>query len=234
MFNVTRPQSVPECLTKGKYNAKEVVDILKEMFYEKCYLCERDEIQDTEIEHLIPHEKNVQLKYDWVNLFYSCSRCNSIKSNKHKGIIDCSDSSINVFGLITCKMPSAPNDDIVVDANEDIVVDANEDNPSSNLTNTVNLLKECYNNKSTGLREVSREALIEQLYRHYIIFISSRMTLVKKSCGVNEKNHAKQTIEAMLKVEYPFSVFWRWHYLSDNALLKKYPELKIGFSSKVN
>lgn len=57
------------------------------------YLCEQDELQSIQIEHLKPHHggKNIDLKYDWNNLFFSCSHCNSVKNRKQyeSNILDC-------------------------------------------------------------------------------------------------------------------------------------------------
>ena len=71
------------------YNTKEVFDVLKEMFHNKCYICENKNITSYEIEHFIPHKGNVELKYQWSNLFLSCRHCNQIKGLRYEGIIDC-------------------------------------------------------------------------------------------------------------------------------------------------
>ncbi|WP_339605548.1 hypothetical protein [Vibrio sp. B1-2] len=39
----------------------------------------------------------------------------------------------------------------------------------------------------------------------------------------------EETFEAMLNVEYPFSIFWRYYYLNDSFLVGKYPQLRVGF-----
>ncbi|WP_170994934.1 HNH endonuclease, partial [Escherichia coli] len=82
MFNVIRTYPAPDCIARNRYNDTDVTEVLKPLFYAKCYLCERNEVQDAEVEHLIPHEGDDNLKYNWVNLFYSCSRCNGIKGNR--------------------------------------------------------------------------------------------------------------------------------------------------------
>lgn len=219
MFNVTRTYPEPSCLAKKEYNHPDVVDALRDIFYDKCYLCERANIQDVEIEHLVPHEGNDVLRFQWNNLFYSCSRCNSIKSNKHKDILDCSDGTLDIFNKIRCIMPSIPDGDVCIEAADNGV----------QTIKTVDLLKECYNLENTALRGVSRESLIENMYFYYARFMDARMTLKDLSLGRSRKNDAKETIEAMLAVEHPFSIFWRWHYLGDKFLVQKYPDLRQGF-----
>lgn len=79
----------------GTYNTEEVMTALKEMFHSKCYLCEGKEIMSYQIEHLVPHKNNNQLKYDWNNLFLSCTHCNNIKGDKHNPILDCSREDVD-------------------------------------------------------------------------------------------------------------------------------------------
>ena len=88
MFNVTRPIQAPAPLANNCYNHPDVLSALKPMFHGKCYLCERDELHDVEIEHFDPHMGDDTKKYDWDNLFYSCSRCNSLKSNTHTNLLN--------------------------------------------------------------------------------------------------------------------------------------------------
>ena len=221
MFNVIRPIEVPACLDKKVYNHADVVSILKPMFYEKCYLCERDKIQDVEVEHFDPHMKVEAKKFDWNNLFYSCSRCNSLKSSTHKNLLNCADPSVNVFREISFKLLPALNDEVIVKATSK--------KPSVEETNTVTLLELCYNSENTALRAVSRESLIEQMLEYLFSFIQSRQLLRNPSTGKSIKNDAKEVIEAMLDVKHPFSAFWRWQYLNDNFLTSTYPDLENDF-----
>ena len=53
----------------GNYRESDVMRQLAEDFHEKCYLCEIDELQSIEVEHLYPHGGNRDLKFDWTNCF---------------------------------------------------------------------------------------------------------------------------------------------------------------------
>ncbi|XDF77917.1 HNH endonuclease [Aliivibrio fischeri] len=221
MFNVTRLAEAPECLSHGnQYNHEQVVNALKRMFFEKCYLCERNDIQDVEVEHFNPQQAGGG-RTDWNNLYYSCSRCNSLKSNTHTNLLDCTDTTINISRKIRLVMTVAPDDDVLVEATDE--------NPCEQTQNTVRLLNECYNSTNTALRGVSREALIEQIYEYMIAFMTARNLLKKPSTGRSIKEGAIETIEAMLSVEHPFSTFWRWQYLHDSFLTARYPELEELF-----
>lgn len=75
----------------GSYRGADVVEQLKTDFHDKCYICELKGLQDPQIEHLRPHKGNIDLKFDWNNLFWSCSHCNNVKNQrKYDGkIINC-------------------------------------------------------------------------------------------------------------------------------------------------
>lgn len=212
MFNVERPAEVPVCLTNGRYNDREVVDVLIPMFFGKCYLCEQDELSDPEIEHLDPHEGDEAKKLAWENLFLACSRCNSIKSTTHRGLLNCADPALNAFRAIACLMPSTPDDDVQVN---NLLVG------NDSAERTVTLLRLCYNSQNTPLRGVTRSVLIEKMFSHYTEFLKLRMTIVSKRSSDAEVDVAKGRLQSMLRIGFPFSVFWRWHLLKDTVLLNK-------------
>ena len=78
----------------NSYNTENVNRALKEVFHGKCYICENKHATAYQIEHLIPHRGNAQLKYDWNNLFWVCAHCNNIKSDKYEPILDCTKRSV--------------------------------------------------------------------------------------------------------------------------------------------
>lgn len=222
MFNVTRTPKAPACLVNGHYNTPEVVEALKEMFHEKCYLCEQDDLSAPEIEHLKSHRNDRKLKFDWGNLFYSCRRCNSIKSTKYDDIIDCTDIQVDAFSEIICKITAIVDDDIVVRA-------VNNGTASQSVQSTISLLHKCYNSTDTALRGVSRESLVNDIFDHLMLFLGHRKVLMNKASGADVKKEAEQSMAAMVCDSYPYAVFWRWHYIEDKKLSKKYPDLRQGF-----
>ncbi|MDM8295932.1 hypothetical protein QUW58_12075 [Enterocloster aldenensis] len=99
MVKIERSYPAPESLLKeaakinGSYAQPDVVERLKRDFHNKCYICEMKELQDPQIEHLLPH-KNGRYKereFDWDNLFWACGHCNGVKnqSKYDDGILDC-------------------------------------------------------------------------------------------------------------------------------------------------
>lgn len=220
MFNTIRSADAPVCLNTARYNTKEVVDILEPMFFGKCYLCEQDELSDPEIEHFHPHEGDDSRKFDWNNLYYSCGRCNSIKSNIHKDLLDCCDPNIDIFRAIKCLLPSYPDGLVTVEASVNFT--------DIKTYNTVKLIERCYNEKNTALRGITRSVLMEKLFGHFTAFLINRAAIIDKRSTGNERDHAKDKIKAMLRDDFPFSVFWKWHLINDELLSKKF-EGEIDF-----
>lgn len=86
-----------EKLKNGSYNTPEVNAALKEMFHGKCYICENKQITSYQIEHLIAHRGNKDIKYDWNNLFLSCAHCNNTKMDKFTPIVDCTKENVEAL-----------------------------------------------------------------------------------------------------------------------------------------
>jgi hypothetical protein len=207
MFNVTRNLQMPD-------DPQKIILVLKEMFYNKCYLCE-DELSDPDIEHFIPHEGDDTKKFDWNNMYYACRRCNRIKGTL-TDILDCCDPSIDVFRAVKCKCPSNPDDDVFIEA---------QSNNNQKIINTAKLLNRCYNENNTGTRIISRVALHEKIFKYYFEFIQNRMTLKNQASLQSERDAAIEKIYIMTRVTFPFAVFWRWHILTDKFLLEVCKEI---------
>ena len=90
MVKVERSSPAPDSLAEekkkpnGSYSKPDVIEKLKKDFHNKCYICELDKLQDPQVEHLRPHfgGKNIERKFDWNNLFWSCSHCNGVKNQR--------------------------------------------------------------------------------------------------------------------------------------------------------
>ena len=79
----------------GTYNTPEVNDALQEMFAHKCYLCEQKGLKSIQIEHLVPHHDDIDLKFDWNNIFLACTHCNNIKNDRFVPILDCTKTAVD-------------------------------------------------------------------------------------------------------------------------------------------
>jgi hypothetical protein len=113
------------------YRSEPVYSLLCKDFYDKCYICEDNTSTDPEVEHRTSQSNNAESKYDWNNLFLSCSHCNGIKSNKYDNIIDCTVVDPESHLLLA------------VSNMKDIVIKTNGNIPG--LQETAELLNKVYN-----------------------------------------------------------------------------------------
>ncbi|MCM1155290.1 MAG: HNH endonuclease [Ruminococcus flavefaciens] len=150
-------------LKNGSYNTPEVNAALKEMFHGKCYICENKQITSYQIEHLISHHGNVDLKYDWNNLFLACAHCNNTKLDKFEPIIDCTKE--NVEELIAFQRQG------YFGVDEKLLFDMLDSRMETQ--NTVKLLQEVYHGstpqkkmEATILRRTLRKELSE--FKEYV------------------------------------------------------------------
>lgn len=224
MFNVIRTKSAPLSLAANKsYKGQDVISALSSIFYGKCYLCEQDSIAAPEVEHFIPHKKTNALKFGWNNLFLVCRRCNGIKSNKHVGLLDCTNSKINVFEEIKHFAYGA--------SVGEIIIKPKKRKPSQDVLNTVELLELCFNLENTALRRISKVSLMDKLLVELNNFTPCRLTLASRLSTPDKIDEAKATLKAMCQIDYPFSVFWKWQVIEDVQMNKYHPNLRgdLGF-----
>ncbi|EIX9775491.1 MULTISPECIES: hypothetical protein [Klebsiella pneumoniae complex] len=224
MFNVVRPLQVPPSLALQRtYKSEDVIDALRVMFHNKCYLCEQDSLADPEVEHFVPHNRDPLLKFGWGNLFYACRRCNGIKSNSHVNLLDCTLPNSNVSSEIVHFAGNA--------AVGEILIRASSNNPSQQVINTVNLINKCFNLDNTSLRKVSKESLMEKLLIELGNYLPLRDVLATRLSTQNDIQSAKNSLAIMCADNYPFSIFWKWHILKDVQLSQRFPNLRteLGF-----
>lgn len=224
MFNVTRSYPAPVSLAlKRSYKDHDVIEALRLIFHDKCYLCEQGSISAPEVEHFVPHNKTEALKYGWDNLFFSCRRCNGIKSSSHTNLLDCTVAANNVSDEI---IHYAGNADV-----GEITIKPHSLSPSEQVINTVSLLNKCYNLENTSLRRVSKESLMEKILVELNNFRPLRDVLAQKLSSHEDVIASKKTLAIMCSDNYPFSIFWRWHLINDVILKRRYPDLRreLGF-----
>lgn len=196
--------AIEKAKASGKYNLDDVVTQLHADFHGKCYLCEQNALQSIEVEHLIPHHGDVNLKFDWNNLFYSCAHCNSVKNQRQyeSNILDC------------CKTdPEAMIHHALVNGHVMVTpligtVDAQ---------NTANLVQDCFELRNRPIRSIESQNKVAALM--------GTMNLLCKYLAKLENGTSKRTLQVlrgMLSREYKFAGFTR-AYVRDH--LDKYPDL---------
>lgn len=220
MFNVIRSQPAPASLAKEhSYRGQDVIEALRTMFHNKCYLCEQDSVADPEVEHFQPHNDDPKLIYGWDNLYFSCRRCNSVKNNRHVDLLNCADTRIDVFDEIIHYAGNA--------AMGEVEIRASKPRPSQQTINTVSLLYKCFNEEGTSLREVSKESLLERLLEEFAEYSRWRGVLASRRSTPQKVQEAKEQLAVMCSIAYPFSVFWKWHILKDVIINRKHPSIRV-------
>lgn len=108
MIHLKKSKNVPPSLVvekrkaSGTYRMDDVLSQLKTDFKNKCYICETKDLTSLNVEHFIAHEGNIDLKFDWDNLFLSCAHCNNLKSNKFNNLLNCTSEEYNIDERIKC------------------------------------------------------------------------------------------------------------------------------------
>ena len=207
----TPPKSLEEERKKahGSYREFDVMEQLRHDFHGKCYLCELGDVTDVQVEHLLPHHNRtiIERVFDWNNLFYSCTHCNSVKNNRKYDdkILDC------------CKVdPELVLRQIYSDG--EVSVQPIADDSDETVKLTADLIQSCFNQRNTGIRTIEAEERVRRLAKTMNNLYKTLENYQKN------KNSRKYTgaLKAMLKREYKFAAFTR-QYVRDH--LNDYPGL---------
>jgi hypothetical protein len=200
----------------GNYRHSDIISAIKSDFFDKCYICEQKGIASINIEHFAPHEhKDMIRKYNWNNLFWSCSHCNAIKSSKYNGkLINCTIKEDGVDSYIRYKLePFATK-------KEDSILIEKIGN-SIELKNTVDLLKNVYRG-TTDLNKHQAALIRNNIYDEVLNFIC----VVDKyffTEDLEKQDLYLYTIKNDLSNKSPFTAFKRDIIKNNN----KYSSLEI-------
>ncbi len=216
-----KAQKAIESLQKAKIkkstcNTPEVNAALQEMFHGKCYICENKQITSYQIEHLHPHRQDdIDLKYDWNNLFLACAHCNNIKLDKYDPIIDCTKENVEELIAFRKKGYFGTEEELVFE-----VLDSREE-----TINTQNLLREVYYG-STPQKKMEAKILRRTLRKELSAF--KEYVREYQEAEDEEKEDLKYLLKQQLGDRSPFAAFKRW-LIRDNK--EAYPELLMYIPS---
>lgn len=191
----------------GSYRGPDVIRQLQHDFNGKCYLCEINELQSVEVEHLHPHGGDIERKFAWDNLFYSCAHCNSVKnqSKYHDMILDCCETD-----------PEAVLDQQLIEGH----VKVKPLGGTQEAQMTAVLLTECFELTNTEIRVIECQTRINAL--------SITMTTLYKALEkyrANPSDRNLRTLRGMLSRTYKFAGFTRTYvrnHLNDYPNLTEY------------
>lgn len=193
----------------GSCSEPDVIERLKKDFHNKCYICEINDLQDPEVEHLLPHKngKYPDRKFDWNNLFWSCGHCNKVKMQQKydDGIIDC------------CKQD--PEEFLSFRLNgKDVEVTAkHKEDLKAELTAT--LIYEVFNIKNTGMRVYKSDMRFQELNREMNLLYDN----LEEMKNNPESKVVLRKLRSLLRRESRFAAFKR-EYIREN--IEQFPQLK--------
>lgn len=179
------------------YNTPEVNAALCEMFCGKCYICESKECISYQIEHLRPHKGNIDLKYEWKNLFLSCTHCNNIKNVKYEPILDCSQVDVDLKIAFRKKGYFGTDEQLDFTALDD----------SIEVHNTIELLKATYYG-NTAQKKLEAVHIRRKLRRN----LSDFKNLIREYEEADDidKEDVKYAIRQEVSTSAAFAAFKRW------------------------
>lgn len=215
MVKIKRSFPAPASLAKeankvnGRYDSQDVIEQLKKDFHNKCYICEMKELQDPNVEHLLPH-KNGKLKereFDWENLFWSCGHCNGVKNNKKydEGILDCCKHDPEKYLYFKIQ-----DNDVIIDVAD----------PDDEIQNrTALLITETFSKKNTGMRTYTSDERLKLLQKEMDILYKQ----LEKLRTLSNSKVTMRILRSLLKRESAFAAFKRC-YVRQHTI--EYPELQ--------
>jgi hypothetical protein len=219
MINVLKSQPAPECLAieklkaRGNYNCGDVLIRLNTDFHNKCYLCENKGFTTIHTDHFVPHQGDIDLKFDWNNLFRACGHCNNTKLQLLK-LLNCTDSSIKITDLIEFKAFGMPK--------EHLEIKATLQNPTVETQNTVNLLNAIYSG-TTKNKEMASENLRDKVTIEVATFTDYLKVFYNEEGLTDlEKEKIKAKIRMRLSPESAFTAFKIWIIKTNKTYLRDF------------
>lgn len=153
--------TLPEGITiksENDYRTDPVFSMIKNDFHNKCYICELKEPTSINVEHFEAHKGNSKKKYDWMNLFFSCSHCNNTKLHGFVNMINCT--KVDPEDYIELEMKPYPREEIkVIGLREDVAT-----------KETQELLNKVYNGDHTIIKKVECESLRNRVLKELMDF----------------------------------------------------------------
>jgi len=222
MINITKSQPPPDCLEiekkkkNGDYKCGEVVKRTRDDFHNKCYLCEEKGISTINVEHFLPHKGNLDLKFDWNNLFFACPHCNSTKGHLFDDILNCTHPSPKIVDVIRFECKSFPKEKPKIVALES----------GTKVIRTVELLNRIYNG-TTNLKEKESINLTDKVVKEIKEFNDLLHQYYYDSDGNTQEENEDivRKIRKKLSPQSPFTAFKIWIIKSNSDLLKDFGHL---------
>lgn len=207
MIRVYKHDESPNSLAKRtSWKGTDVETQLQSDQHGKCYLCERVQITDFQVEHLISRDNSPGLTYEWSNLFWSCSYCNGKKSSSFDNLLNPAAENIEDLIYQSFDFPNAK------------AVFTSIGKSSEQITSTISLLDRIFNGTSR-LRTIREQ----RFYDYAISKITSFQKMVTDWLNDNSKENKDAIIEE-LNIKSELLGFKYWIIKSNELLFRTFGE----------
>jgi uncharacterized protein (TIGR02646 family) len=213
MVYFEKSQPAPDCLeiekakANGDYKCANVLERIKDDFKNKCYICEYKEPVAINVEHFRPHEGDANLKFDWNNLFWSCSHCNNTKLGKYQNILNCTDNTDDVVNKLKYIFNPFPYEQVQI-----IELD---NSPETIMTR--DLLTAVYNG-TTKLKTIESANLRNKLLEEIMDFQKQLCEYFRDTNSPEDKEYFFIKIRGHIHRGSNFTAFKRWIILENGKL----------------
>ena len=205
MIRVFKNYDAPQSLAKQtSWDSKDVIDQLQTDQHGKCYLCERVQITDFQVEHLISRDNSSELTYEWTNLFWSCSYCNGKKSSSFDNLLNPASENIEDLIYQSFDFPNAK------------AVFTSIGTSSEQTASTILLLGRIFNG-TKRLRTIREQ----RFYDYAMSKITSFQKMVTDWLNDNSKENKDAIIEE-LDIKSEFLGFKYWIIKSNELLFRTF------------
>lgn len=202
MIRVYKHNKVPDSLAKkNSWTEEDVINQLQTDQHSKCYLCERVQITDFQVEHHKSRHNFPDLTYEWSNLFWACSYCNGKKLSSFDNLLNPVEHNIEDLIYQSFDFPNAK---VVFSA---IVA------PTVQVTSTMTILERIFN----GTKKIRTKR--EQRFYDYAL---SKITSFQNMATAWLDDNSKENEDAIIKelnIESEFLGFKYWIIKSNESLL---------------
>jgi len=215
MVHFEKSQPAPECLDTekakayGDYKCGDVLERAKTDFKNKCYICGYKEPSSINVEHFRPHKGNKELKFQWENLFWSCSHCNNTKLDKYDDIINCTDINEDIENRLKITMRPFPKEIVIIES-----LDQNESTLS-----TAKLLDAVFNG-TTKLKTIEASNVRNKVLDEIRDFQGHLCNYYSDGFDDDDKTNILAHIKRHLRKSSNFTAFKRW-IIRENEIMKR-------------
>ena len=206
MIKIYKHFDSPKSLSKKvSWTEEDVIEQLKSDQRAKCYLCERIQTTDFQVEHHKSRSNYDNLKFTWSNLLWCCNYCNGKKSSFYDNLLNPIEENIEDLIQQTFDFPNAK-----------VIFTNTTGNASEEIDSTISLLNRIFNG-STGIRKIR-----EQRFYDYAL---SKITAFQEtviSWLITPTVEIQNSIMEQLNIDSEFLGFKYWIIKSNNTLLKTF------------